>query len=237
MTECMNAEMRDALPDFIHGQLDPARTADVRAHVVTCAECAAEVEILRLVVASAPSAPQMDVEKIAGALPVPTRHGFLLHRGGGRTSSGTSSISVPPSAARPSRIWSRPAVRVAAAVAIVAAGGLSLLAGRDVLRPEAQVGQTVVARTQPVQRPAASVVAAPPASLPASAASTSTEERQQVAVASSTALSLPGELRDLSDEHLAVLLNDINKMDALPAAEPETVEPAVNADGSLGGDQ
>jgi len=38
MTECMNAEMRDALPDYLNGTLDVARTAEVRAHVAACDE-------------------------------------------------------------------------------------------------------------------------------------------------------------------------------------------------------
>src|SRR6476620_3514319 len=139
MSECLGAEMRDVLPDFVHGQLDDGRTAEVRAHIASCAECAAEVELLRAVVSAAPEAPQMNVDRIVSARPTPTRHGFLLHRGGGVGSPLTPVAS--PTMSHRSRIWSRPVVKIAAAVAIVAAGGLSLLVGRDVLRPDTQVGQ------------------------------------------------------------------------------------------------
>ena len=139
MSECVSAEMRDVLPEYVHGQLDDGRAAEVRAHLAGCADCAAEVELLRAVMSAAPAAPKMNVDRIARALPTPTRHGFLLHRGGGTGSPLTP--GVLPAMPRRSRIWSRPVVKIAAAAAIVTAGGLSLLVGRDVLRPDTQVGQ------------------------------------------------------------------------------------------------
>lgn len=234
MSECVGAGMRDVLPDFVHGQLDAGRAAEVRAHLAECAYCAAEVALLRAVVASAPVAPAMDVRRIASALPTPTRHGFLLHRGAGSGSPLTPSVVSPPMPQR-SRLWSQPLVKIAAAVAIVVAGGLSLLVGRDVLRPEAQVGQ--VAPTAPVTPPSIGV---PPATtIPvASVAVTSPRERQtqQVAVATTAGLSLAGELQELSDEHLAMLLSEMDRMEGLPAVEPDLLEPAVGNDSS-GGDQ
>src|SRR5205085_2191809 len=158
MTECMNAEMRDALPDYLNGTLDAARTAEVRAHVAACNECAAELELLRVVAASAPGAPPMDVARIAHAIPTPTKHGFMIHRGGDGVARAEGS-TVMPIRSTPQRIWSRPSVKIAAGLAIVAAGGLSLLVGRDVLRPEAQVGQP-----KPVA--IATVPATPSASVP-----------------------------------------------------------------------
>jgi len=138
MTECMNAEMRDALPDYLNGTLDVARTAEVRAHVAACDECAAELELLRVVAASASSAPPMDIARIANAIPTPTRHGFMIHRGGDGVAR-AEAPTVLPIRSGPRRIWSRPSVKIAAGLAIVTAGGLSLLVGRDVLRPESQV--------------------------------------------------------------------------------------------------
>ena len=78
MSECLSAEMRDVLPDLIHGQLDDGRAAEVRAHIVNCAACAAEVELLRAVMSAAPAAPEMNVDRIVRALPTPTRHGTWL---------------------------------------------------------------------------------------------------------------------------------------------------------------
>lgn len=233
MSECLSAEMRDVLPEFVHGQLDDGRAAEVRAHLADCADCVAEVELLRAVMSAAPAAPEMNIDRIVRALPTPTRHGFLLHRGRA-TGSPVTPVASPVLPHR-SRILSRPVVKIAAAVAIVTAGGLSLLVGRDVLRPDTQVGQlapsidngTRAANPAPTPAvPAATVPASPP------------EEPtvRQVAVAGSAGISLGGDLQDLSDEHLESLLSEMDKMDGLPATEPEALEPAVGTDVS-GGDQ
>ena len=235
MTRCMNREMRDLLPDFVHGQLDAARADEVREHITSCAECAEELELLSQVVAAAPLTPAMNVERIAAALPTSTRHGLLLHRGGAKDSDAeVRPIAVPSSTSRP--IWSRPIVRIAAGLAIVTAGGLSLVVGRDVLRPDMQVGQ--VSKSPPSNEIAmaptqtATVSPAPataPASTPASAPLT--------VVATTGELSLAGEVQELSDEHLATLLDEIDKMDVLPGEEPEAMEQGIGADSASGFDQ
>lgn len=232
MNKCMNADIRDALPDYLHGHLDAASTVEVRAHIADCAECAAELEMLNLVLASAPAVPAMDVAQIASALPLPTRHGFLLHRGGG--GAATEPVRpVAPAFAPRKRAWANPFVKIAAAAAIVTAGGLSLIVGRDVLRPEVQVGQTAPAAAPQIavttEAPAATSVEAP-------APVKSAPAPKAVEVAAVNGLSLGGDLQDLSEEHLAALLEDIDQMDALPAAEPESMEPSVG-DGGSGIDQ
>lgn len=233
MSECVSAEMRDVLPEYVHGQLDDGRAAEVRAHLAGCADCAAEVELLRAVMSAAPAAPKMNVDRIARALPTPTRHGLLLHRGGGTGSPLT--LGVLPAMPRRSRIWSRPVVKIAAAAAIVTAGGLSLLVGRDVLRPDTQVGQ--MAPTPAVPSGSASQASTP--SLPVAvvpAPRASEPKARQVAVASSAGISLAGELQELSDEHLETLLAEMDRMDGLPAVEPDALEPSVGNDAS-GGNQ
>jgi anti-sigma factor RsiW len=222
MTECLNAEMRDALPDYLNGTLDLARTAEVRAHVAACDECAAELELLRIVAASAPGAPAMDVARIASAIPTPTRYGFMIHRGGGEAAQSPPPPTVVPIRARRG-VWSRPSVRIAAGLAIVTAGGLSLLVGRDVLRPESQVGQVKPVAVAVV--PAASSVSVPVA--PTKAARNVEAQPQQVASAAPVGLSLTGDLQELSDEHIATILNEMDRMDGLPSEEPEAVEPVV----------
>ena len=228
MTECLNAEMRDALPDYLNGTLDGARTAEVRAHVAACNECAAELELLRVVAASAPSAPPVDVARIANAIPTPTRHGFMIHRGGDAPQS-PPRTTVVPIRARPG-IWSRPSVKIAAGLAIVTAGGLSLLVGRDVLRPESQVGQAKPVAVATV--PAAPSVSVPVA--PTKVASSGEAQPRQVASVAPVGLSLTGDLQELSDEHIATLLNEMDRMDGLPSAEPEAVEPVVGNQNSGG---
>lgn len=230
MNKCVSAEMRDALPDFVHGKLDATRMADVRAHIANCAECAAEVELLNHVISSAALTPAMDVARIAGALPLPTRHGFLLHRGSGIAAEPDARAIAPTSSTR-HRTWANPFVRIAAVAAIVTAGGLSLLVGRDVLRPEAQVGQTGPA--------AAPVVAVAPTPAPAApieppVAPKTSSPSPKVVASAATGLSFAGDLQELSDDHLETLLGEIEQMDALPQAEPEAMEPSVAGSGGDG---
>jgi hypothetical protein len=225
--------MRDSLPDFVHGHLDAVRMAEVRAHVAECEECAAEVELLSHVLASAAPVPPMDVARIANALPLPTRHGFLLHRGSG-VATDTEARSVAPATSTRHSTWANPFVRIAAVAAIVTAGGLSLLVGRDVLRPEAQVGQTA-----PAAAPAVAVAPTPTPAAPIEAPSAprTSAASTKVIASAPTALSFAGDLQELSDDHLETLLGEIEQMDALPQAEPESMEPSVAGSGSDGSNQ
>lgn len=225
MTRCNNREMRDLLPDFVHGQLDAACSAEVREHVASCAACAAELELLNEVVAGMATAPAMNVDRIVAALPTSTRHGLLLHRGGAKESEvEVRSIGVSTSTSR--RFWSRPSVRIAAGLAIITAGGLSLVVGRDVLRPEMQVGRTSNAA------PSSEIAMAPTQTAPVSPTTVippakTTTPTQKTFVASTGELSLAGEVQELSDAHLATLLDEIDKMDGLPGAEPESMEQGI----------
>jgi anti-sigma factor RsiW len=216
MTECLSNEMRDALPDLIHGSLDRATRARVEAHLASCAQCAAELEILRSVISSSPTAPPVDVKRIVAALPVAAKNGFLLHRGNG------DPAAAPP-VRRPQSVWSRPALRIAAAVALVAAGGLSLLVGREVLNPEVQVGRTT-ARVARASAPIGASTSPAPAA-PAVAQRIAPSSQQEPATAIGAGL-LMSEVQQLSDEHLVALLSEMDDMDAIPLSEPETIAPA-----------
>lgn len=72
MNDCLDAELRDQLPDFVQGTLDAAATSRVAAHLATCPACTAEVAMLRsarMVLRRAPAA--ANVRRIVGALPKP----------------------------------------------------------------------------------------------------------------------------------------------------------------------
>lgn len=211
--------MRDALPDLIHGSLDAARAAGVEAHVASCAECAAELELLRVIVTSAAKAPAMDVGRIAAALPTPARQGLLLHRGG-RQPAGSRKLQT---------VWSRPLLRAAATVAIVTAGGLSLLVGRDALSPERQARPSATGVAT-----AAHATAAAPITATAPASDVAPQQAVARHLASAAALSLVGEVQDLTDEHLATLLNEMDRMDAIPGVEPEAISPAIDVSDNRG---
>ena len=69
MNDCVMTEVRDALPDLAHGRLSELDTATMSAHVESCADCRAELALLREVRDSAPLAPAMDAARIASVLP------------------------------------------------------------------------------------------------------------------------------------------------------------------------
>ena len=73
MNDCPNADIRDLLPDFIHGTLDGERRLKVERHVRACADCTAEIALLTRVHAAFAEAPAVDVGRIVGALPVRPR--------------------------------------------------------------------------------------------------------------------------------------------------------------------
>ena len=108
MTDCPDGELRDLLPDLLHGGLDPAQRAAVESHVAGCADCRGELALLGGLRGSMTHLPSVDVGRIVAALPTyraPVR-----------------------------RHWGR--WRAAAAIAAVALGGTSLaIATRDDAEP------------------------------------------------------------------------------------------------------
>lgn len=183
MNDCPNAEMRDLLPELLHDRLSAAVRATVTAHVEACVDCREELELLRELrdVMMVAYTPKVNVAYVVNALPAPPAQ-VLAPAVRGRTWGG----------------W-----RVAAAVALLAAGGTSVaVLNRDDARG------TVV----PV--PMASTV------VKAEAASNRVE---------STAVAIPeaevamAGLSDLDDSQLSSLIEEIEGMRAVPIAEPEAV--------------
>jgi hypothetical protein len=68
MTDCSNVDMREVLPEFLHGKLDGMALGRVQAHLDLCSDCTAELAVLRAVCSTAP-ATWVDVERIAAAIP------------------------------------------------------------------------------------------------------------------------------------------------------------------------
>jgi anti-sigma factor RsiW len=103
MNDCVNAEMRDRLPDLLSDRLPASERAEVVAHVAACADCREELELLRALRSMfSASAPRVDVASIVSALP------------------------KAPSQLRPRsrRTWAD--WRIAAAVTVLAVGGSSV---------------------------------------------------------------------------------------------------------------
>ncbi len=73
MTECHDTTMQDLLPLHAHGALAAAESARVRAHLATCAACAAELALLESAVRLyAAVTPAVDTARIVAALPSPS---------------------------------------------------------------------------------------------------------------------------------------------------------------------
>lgn len=69
MSDCANVEMREALPELLHGRLDAYHAARVREHVAGCAECSAELELLERVRRAYMAPPAVDTARIVQSLP------------------------------------------------------------------------------------------------------------------------------------------------------------------------
>ncbi|MGK2963419.1 MAG: anti-sigma factor family protein [Gemmatimonadaceae bacterium] len=130
MTDCPYPEIRDSLPDLLHGRLGEVDKATLTAHVESCAACRAELALLREIRASAPLAPRIDIERVTAALPVRS----VLVRDAPRKPA-VSGVNSP--------IW-----KFAAAIAIAISGGL-LVQDRGVV---SEVGsRTVVVSPIPAE--------------------------------------------------------------------------------------
>ncbi|MEP6506911.1 MAG: zf-HC2 domain-containing protein [Gemmatimonadales bacterium] len=215
MTECMNAEVRDALPDLLHGRLGDLDRATMKAHVENCEDCRAELALMERVRTHAPLAPSIDVSRIVSVLPAPvwSPEQQLAYTAPTRQRS------------KMSMVW-----KVAAASALIVGGMLAFSKTRASVSSGAAVATVAPA-------PSAAVDLAPPAVTPppkqvASASPVAGAAVQRVVAASTSGLSLTGGLQDLTDAQLEALLNYVDNVEGLPNAEPEPI--SVSVDGNEG---
>jgi len=188
--------MRDLLPDYVHGTLSAAKRSIVDAHLQTCAECAAEVDLIAAASRAFP-APAIDVARIVKALPSAPR----VTRGG---SAGI-------------RAW-----RYAAALGIVAIGAFAVLAVRGAFRappPQVAATQGQGQGQGPAGGEPIAIAARTPVAAETPRRSTSSAVAPQPGRSS---ISFGGGLSDLSDDQLDTLLGELDSLDALPSAEPES---------------
>lgn len=135
MSDCMEREIQETLPDVLHGTIGPADRARIEAHLATCASCRKELEVLRAVHGAAVFTPSIDVESIVRQLPpygiaVPTPverrvrtpvMRWLVAAGFALVAFGAGSVVMNQS---------EPATEVAT-VSVPARGGLALASGLD----------------------------------------------------------------------------------------------------------
>jgi anti-sigma factor RsiW len=207
MNDCVNAEIRDQLPDLVHDRLSAADRTVVLAHVEGCVDCREELQLLRDARAMfTRGVPRVDVAYVVGALPKAPAP---------RPAVSTNGAGVP--ARR--RTWSD--WRIAAAVTLLIAGGGSYAVLRDggVVTPDtaavAITGATTEAGANTV---AALVTDSSPTGIPDVAALVEpiAGDDQPAPVGS-----MDTRLGDLTEDQLNTLLNDIENLRAIPASEPE----------------
>lgn len=80
MNDCVNGEIRDLLPELVSGTLPAGEVARVQEHVRVCADCGAEVELLRAARAAMRVAPPMNTARIAEAVQASTSRRLAARR-------------------------------------------------------------------------------------------------------------------------------------------------------------
>lgn len=205
MIDCSDADIRDRLPDWLHGRLDPETRAQVDAHLAQCPACTDELMLLRAAQRAMRGAPAVDVRAIAAAVP-----------------------AYQP-APRQWRAW-----RVAAAVLLLAGGAGSFMMYQRSQSASAPAVKTVASHEVPaVVPPVPSAPVPTRAVVVAESAhqSPATAPRQaEPKAAPARELAMGGSsLNDLSDRELAALLKSIDELDGVPTTDVESgsLSPAV----------
>ena len=80
MNDCVNGDIRDVLPELVSGTLPAADLARVQDHIRACAECAAEVDLLRTARAAMRLAPTMNTTRIAAGVQASTAQRLAARR-------------------------------------------------------------------------------------------------------------------------------------------------------------
>ena len=207
MFDCANVEMRELLPELAAGTLDDATRARVERHVGSCAECASELETLRLVRSAYAVTPTVDVRRIVAALPkaVPLPQG--AHKG------------------PPVKRWVD--WRVAAALTMISVGGLSLaLAHRR--STEAPPRDSTVAvpsvDTSSAQPGKPAVVGSPPGGHDTTRR-INRSDRVPATPPPKAQLAFAGGMDDMDDTSIKALLGALDEMDRAPVAPSEEPDP------------
>lgn len=210
MTDCSNAEIRDLLPDYVHDQLSVTDLARVEQHLVSCADCAEELELLQTVFAMRPSVKAPNFADIVASLPKPGQHtAFTIAASNNAAASADSNvrdIASARSVARktPSfRNW-----RAAAAIAVITLGGLSVAVSRQGLLGTA--GTTPLSDTTGL-----GVAMLQHTSAPVSGAMDSAK----LTADSKVSLSV-GDLSDYSDDELQAIMAGLDKWDGSASTDP-----------------
>jgi hypothetical protein len=208
MTDCPRADIRDALPEWVHGRLDASAAAPVASHVAGCDVCAAEAELLRELNAALVPAPAIDASRIAAAVREARDQRRARHR-------------------RPPVSW-----RAAAGALAVAASIVGVLLAREYAgtgeSDTARVASAETARGARAEAAGGSDSSAP-ALLAADTprARAGSREATRAPAPARAELMMGGGIGDLVDSDLELLLQRLESVDALPRTTPEPVIPTT----------
>lgn len=232
MTDCNNPDILDALPDLINGRLSPLDHAMLTEHVAGCAACATDAELLREIRRAAPLAPHIDVARIVAALPGPSvQHSLTSKVANDAAANGARLKPASLAFQRRQPIWG-----IIASVAVIAAAGLSVVMGKSESEGDA-VPARIVAQA-PAASAATGIETAAAASDPGSsngtnvtagslplvtAARSEAGSRANPAATRGAELTLISGVHELSDADLELLLGEMDKMEGIPAQEPDPV--------------
>jgi anti-sigma factor RsiW len=224
MFDCANVEMREMLPELAAGTVDAPTRARLEEHVAACAECASELETLRLVRAAFAGAPAIDASRVVAALPKPPAR-------------------VAPG--REAKVIHWLDWRIAAALTTITVGGLSVAMSQRTQPTAAEPPRDSVQMVSSLAPPNAGRggalppnVAAPRGAQPRPAsARAGVPPSPSAPVAQTTAkpqLSFGGGVGDLDDASLQSLLGALEEIDrapVAPSAEPDRspVLPVIKA--------
>ena len=205
MTDCPRAEIRDQLPDWVHGSLSASAASAVAAHLASCPSCTAEVSLLRSVRSVLGTDPHLDLDRMAAAVTARTLgHATRDER---------------------RRRWRVPVFGGLAVAASILVGVLLVQRDAD---PEARMAPVAVSDTADAPRSGVPDDSVPPGS-PASAERGTRDEptvSPTLRLAESE-LSVGGALADLGDDQLEALLRRLEAIDGLPQTSPA---PALSTD-------
>ncbi len=223
MTDCENAEIRDLLPDLAAEALGSAERLRVQRHVDGCAECRAELALLRSVRALRPRAVSIDVAKIVAHLPRPmTASAADPDPTIISLSARREAARVPTVAAgrRARSVW-----RMAAAIGVIIAGGWSVVMVRS--------GGIGVMTADSVRL---SDTAAPARGLPESMLAVADSQQPSEASPATTGAAVSfGDVGNYTDEELQRVLDRLERWDGATSTESVTSVPIlpVPSGGSL----
>ena len=204
MSDCANVEMRELLPDLLAGTVDAATRARVNEHLTACADCASELETLRLVRAAFAHTPAVNVSRVVAALPRP--------------------VVAPHGARPPQRMKRWLDWRIAAALTTITVGGLSLaVSQRARPRTDTPTRDSIEIRT-PAVSASESGGAKSPRVLAATQDTQASSGSNRRPASTKAQLSFGGGTADLDDASLQALLGALDEIDRAPiapSAEPD----------------